>query len=31
MELKMGRSLLRVAEGQSDNPDRSGNPRVGDG
>lgn len=31
MELRMGTSLLRVAEGQGDNTVRSENPRVGDG
>lgn len=31
MELRMGTSLLRVAEEQGDNPVRSGNPRVRDG
>lgn len=28
MELRMGTSLLRVAEGQGDNPVTSENPRV---
>lgn len=31
MELRMGTSLLRVAEGQGDNPVSSENPRVSDG
>lgn len=31
MELRMGTSLLRVAEGQGNNPVRSENSRVGDG
>lgn len=31
MELWMGTSLLRVTEGQGDNPVRSENPRVSDG